>query len=187
MIELHERALQAKQQVHPVLKSGHSNAVEASHNVLIRFRFKAIVLQMTHYHVSTNLGLFLSCTHQRCGASYHCIPELYHHMDLPVLIGVQEALERDNEARKKDLVRAKTSPGKRRRIALRKQRVIDSRKCMEWSSGLRSTVITHNYGETEEHVEKKIKPRASSAKKIRTSRVSNLKKCPVKRKHGTYS
>ena len=59
-IELHERALQGKQLVHPVLKAGHSNAVEESHNVLIRFRSKAIALEMTHYHVSTNLGLLQS-------------------------------------------------------------------------------------------------------------------------------
>ena len=36
-IECMERAKLASQLVHPILKRGHSNAVEASHNVLIRF------------------------------------------------------------------------------------------------------------------------------------------------------
>ena len=185
-IELHERAMQAKQLVHPVLKSGHSNAVEASHNVLIRFRSKAIALQMTHYHVSTNLGLLqsnLTYMHQMCGVSYHWIPELFRRMDLPVFDGVQEALERDNDARKKDLDRAKRSPVKRKRIALKRNRVNEGRKRMEWSKKHGH----HTYGEPEEHVEKEKKKRAAYAKKSRASRVSNLKKCPVKRKRGTYS
>ena len=59
-IECYERGFQAKQLVYPVLKSGHSNAVEESHNVLIRLRSKAIPLEMTHYHVSANLGLIQS-------------------------------------------------------------------------------------------------------------------------------
>ena len=41
-IECTERAAQASKLVHPILKRGHSNAVEASHNVLIRFRSKDI-------------------------------------------------------------------------------------------------------------------------------------------------
>ena len=127
-IELHERALQANGQVHPVLKSGHSNAVEASHNVLIRFRSKAIALQMTHYHVSTNLGLLqsnLTYMHQRCGVGYHWIPELFRRMGLPVFDGVQEALERDNEARKKDLERAKGSPARKKRVASKRKRAYE--------------------------------------------------------------
>ena len=41
-IECHARAKQVKELIHPVLKRGHSNAVEASHNVFIRFRSKDI-------------------------------------------------------------------------------------------------------------------------------------------------
>ena len=153
-IELHERALQAKQLVHPVLKSGHSNAVEASHNVLIRFRSKAIALQMTHYHVSTNLGLLqsnLTYMHQRCGVSYHWIPELC----------VQEALERDNEARKKELDWAKGSPAKRKRIASKREMVNEGRKRKVWSK-----MHGHHtyYGGPEEHVEKERKKTRSKCK-----------------------
>ena len=56
-IECTERAAQASKLVHPILKRGHSNAVEACHNVLIRFRSKDIYLERLHYHVSTNIGL----------------------------------------------------------------------------------------------------------------------------------
>ena len=52
-IECHARAKQVKELIHPVLKRGHSNAVEASHNVFIR----DIYLGRLHYHVSTNLAL----------------------------------------------------------------------------------------------------------------------------------
>ena len=53
-IECHARAKQVKELIHPVLKRGHSNALEASHNVFIRFRSKDISLERLHYHVSTN-------------------------------------------------------------------------------------------------------------------------------------
>ena len=47
----------ASELVHPVLKRGHSNWLEASHNVFIRFRPKHLHLERLHYEVSTNLGL----------------------------------------------------------------------------------------------------------------------------------
>ena len=58
-IECTERAAQASKLVHPILKRGHSNAVEASHNVLIRFRSMDIFLERLHYQLSTNLGWWL--------------------------------------------------------------------------------------------------------------------------------
>ena len=56
-IECHTRADQVKEIIHPVLKRGHSNSVEASHNVFIRFRSKCISIQRLHYNLSTNLAL----------------------------------------------------------------------------------------------------------------------------------
>ena len=44
-IECYVRAQTAELVVHPILKSGHSNWLEASHNVLIRFRPKHINLE----------------------------------------------------------------------------------------------------------------------------------------------
>ena len=65
-----------KKLVHPILKRGHSNAVEASHNVLIRFRSKDVFLERLHYQLSTNLGLLqanLTYMHDKFGTSYHWI------------------------------------------------------------------------------------------------------------------
>ena len=81
-----ERALQADKLVHPILKRGHSNAVEASHNVLFRLRSKDIFLERLHYHLSTNLGLLqanLTYMHAKFGTSYQWIPELYRRLKLP--------------------------------------------------------------------------------------------------------
>ena len=93
-IECKERVAQAGQLVHPILKQGHSNAVEASHNVLIRFRSKDTFLERLHYQLSTNLGLLqANMTYMRAklGTSYQWIPELYRRMKLPVFEGVVEA------------------------------------------------------------------------------------------------
>ena len=77
-IECHERAKQAKQLVHPVLKRGHSNSLEASHNVLIRYRSKDVSLERLHCQLSTNIGLLqanLTYMREKCGTQYHWIPE----------------------------------------------------------------------------------------------------------------
>ena len=58
-IECHERAGQAGKLIHPILKRGHSNACEASHNVLIRFRSKAIALERLHYTLSSPTAIQL--------------------------------------------------------------------------------------------------------------------------------
>ena len=135
-IECKERASQADKLVHPILKRGHSNAVEASHNVLIRFRSKDIFLERLHYHLSTNLGLLqanLTYMQAKFGTSYHWIPELYRRLKLPVFDGVQDALEKYSVQRKRNLDREKTTPAKRRRIALKVQRTLEARERIKWS------------------------------------------------------
>ena len=135
-IECMGRASQASRLVHPVLKRGHSNLVEASHNVLIRFRSKDISLERLHYHLSTNLGLLqanLSYMHAKRGTSYHWIPELYRRMKLPVFHGIVEALEKHSARRKRKLEWAKGTPQKKRRIELKKKRVIDGQERKKWS------------------------------------------------------
>ena len=52
-IECDYRASMADSLIHPVLKKGHSNWLEASHNVFIRFRSKDISLERLHYEVSS--------------------------------------------------------------------------------------------------------------------------------------
>ena len=117
-IECHERANQVNELFHPVLKRGHSNAMEASHNVFIRFQSKDISLQRLHYHLSTNLPLLqanLTHMHARFGTKYHWIPEVYRRIGLPVFKGVQEAraLERHGLKRKRKLERVQTTPLKK--------------------------------------------------------------------------
>ena len=55
-IECHEQTEQVDRLVHPILKRGHSNSVEASHNILLRFRSKDIHLDNLHYELSSNLA-----------------------------------------------------------------------------------------------------------------------------------
>ena len=130
-IECYERTSQVK------IKRGHSNSVEASHNVLLRFRSKDIYLERLHYELSTNLGLLqanMTYMHATFDSSYHWIPELYQRMKLPVFEGVQEALEKHNVKRSQALARAKTTPEKKRRIALKKKRGHERIECIQWSS-----------------------------------------------------
>ncbi len=129
-IEIDNRAALANTLVHPLLKRGHSNWPEASHNVLIRFRSKHIFLERLHYQLSTDLGLLqanMTYTRKEKGPAYHWIPDLYKRLKLPVYDGVQEALERFGEVRQKELDRDKKETTKRKRI----QRKITRRKEQE--------------------------------------------------------
>ena len=51
------RARKAASLIHSELKAGHTNSMEASHNILIRFRQKFLSLERRHYKLSTHLGL----------------------------------------------------------------------------------------------------------------------------------
>jgi len=77
-IECEYRASMADDLVHPTLKWGHSNLMEASHNVLIRFRPKHIHLERLHYEDATNLGLLqanMMYLYEKRGPNYHWIPD----------------------------------------------------------------------------------------------------------------
>ena len=54
---------------HSILKRGHSNALEASNYVFIRFGSKDIALERLHYHVSTNLALLEAYIRERFGTT----------------------------------------------------------------------------------------------------------------------
>ena len=134
-IKCHERATQAPKLVHPILKRGHSNALEASHNVFIIFRSKDVSLERLHYQLSTNLGLLqanLTYMHSKFGKGYHWIPELYRRLKLPVFDGVQAAPEKHSEKRKKALEMRKTTPAKKR-IALKVKRTMEAKARIKWS------------------------------------------------------
>ena len=113
----------ANQLVHPTMKRGHSNWLEASHNVLIRYRPKHLYLERLHYHVSTNLGLLqanMTCEYDHQGASYHWKTELFKRLNLPVYDGVEEVLEQQNFQRKRALEYKGTEKSQRRRVHLKK-------------------------------------------------------------------
>ena len=163
-IECHERAEMAKQLVHPVLKRGHSNWLEASHNVFIRFRPKHIHLERLHYVLSTELALLqsnMTYMYEKRGPQYHWVIELFRRMKLPVFDGIQAALETFNKQRKRGLDRKKMVEYKQRRIRLRVQRMKDEQVRKEWSKK-----HGHNtYGDDDSDVELKPKGRERQKKR----------------------
>ena len=135
-IDCHVRAQMAEQVVHPILKRGHSNWLEASHNVLIRFRPKHINLERLHYELSTDLGLLqsnMTYMYELHGPQYHWIPELYRRLKLPVYDGIQQALEVFNQQRKVALDKLKTDEAKRKRLQLKMKRTKESQIRKAWS------------------------------------------------------
>lgn len=126
---------------HPCLKSlsipfCHSNWLEASHTVFIRFRPKHINLERLHYVVSTELALLqsnMTYMYQRRGPQYHWVIELFRHIKLPVFDGVHQALEEFNEARKHVVESQKTEKFRKRRIHLKVERTKDAQRRKVWS------------------------------------------------------
>ena len=134
-IECHERAGMSDHLIHPILKRGHSNWLEASHNVFIRFRPKHIHLEQLHYVISTELALLqsnMTYMYEKRGQQYHWVVELFRRLKLPVFDGVQTALERFNKQRKLALDHQKTDKCKRRRIQLKAERTVDAQRRKEW-------------------------------------------------------
>lgn len=98
------------QLVHSILKRGHSNWLEASHDVFIRFRRKHIHLEQLHYVVSTELALLqsnMTYMYEKCGQQYHWVVELFRRFNLPVFDGVQTALEGFNKQENLPLIARK--------------------------------------------------------------------------------
>ena len=84
-------------------KGGHSNWLEASHKVFIRFTPKHIFLKRLHYVLSTELALLqsnMTYMYKKRGPQYHWVVKLIEHLKLPVFDGVQAALEAFNEHKK---------------------------------------------------------------------------------------
>ena len=135
-IECHVRAQMASKLIHPILKRGHSNWLESSHNVIMRFRNKHIHLERLHYHVSTNLGLLQANMTQegnQQGLKYHWKTDLLQRLGLPIYDGVLEYLESHNRTRMKGLARVKTAKGKKRRVELKTLRTQNAKKRVLWT------------------------------------------------------
>ena len=107
-------ASESRSLIHPGIGRGHSNQVEASHNVFIRFRSKILNIGKLHYEVSTNLALLqsnLTWLNNKHGLGYHWLPILFRKMELPVYSGVEEALKLFNTERMKRLKYAQSEEG----------------------------------------------------------------------------
>jgi len=170
-IECEYRASMADDLVHPTLKRGHSNIMEASHNVLIRFRPKHIHLERLHYEVATNLGLLqanMTYLYEKRGPNYHWIPDLYRRLKLPVYDGLEELLEADNEERKQRLDDIKTEKSKKRRIQQKKKRAADAQERVKWSKRHGK----HTYGDADDVYSGK-----GSSKRVKQAKGSSMGQC----------
>lgn len=79
-----------------------TNIVEASHNVLVRFRSKDWNIARLYYEVSTNLGLIQLCMtdlYRKRGPDYHSIMDVLMQMGLPVFSGMPTILKMINSKR----------------------------------------------------------------------------------------
>ena len=146
-IECNTRAAQAHDIIHPELGKGHSNLCEASHNVLVRFRSKNLHLHHLHYITSTNLGLCqsnMTYLTSKKGTGYHWLLDLFGRLKLPVLDGMQEALEKANQVRKKKLDKLKDDEAKKKRIKWKNARDLEQEERKQWA---RQQAIRHDYGQ----------------------------------------
>ena len=192
-IECHIRAHMADKLVHKTLKRGHSNWLESSHNVFIRFRSKHIQLERLHYTVSTNLGLLqanMTNEYNQQGPAYHWKVELLQRLQLPVYDGVQQTLEIVNRRRKKALDSYKTTKAKKRRVELKTLRTKDAQERKLWTKKHGQDT----YGQEEEvEVERdeEVKPTQKSKKEKKgcnrcsstTHSRSKHKDCPYNKKN----
>ena len=183
-IECDRRADMADVLVHPILKRGLSNWLEASHNVFIRFQSKHINLERLHYETSTNLGLLqsnMTYMHSKHGPSYHWVPEfeLFRRLGLTVFEGLQEQLEALNRKIKAGLDLAKTEAAKRRRIQLKRERVLDSQRRKEWTKAHgRDTYGSDDEADTVQKVGVKRKCKCGSS----THSLPTHRDCPMNKK-----
>ncbi len=165
----------ADQLVHPELKRGHSNWLEASHNVFIRFRPKHVHLERLHYETSTNLALLqsnMTYMYTKRGPSYHWISDLYQRLKLPVYDGLREALEASNRRWMKGLADQKTDKTKKRRIQLKMEITKDAQLRKSWSKKHGHDT----YGDTDV-LDSEAKPKASKQVKPRKSSSGGKCKC----------
>ena len=129
--ELKHRARMAAYIIHATFKAGHSNWLEASHNILIRYLPKHIFLDRLHYELSTDLGLLqanLSYMRRKNGPSYHWIPKLYEKLGVPLFM-----LESYGRARDKALAKCKEEDHKKDRLEKKKERAKEGTARKIWS------------------------------------------------------
>ena len=126
-LECREKAALADVLIHPEIGKVTTNIVEASHNVLVRYRSKNFNVARLHYQVSTNLGLIQSCMtnfYTKRGPEYHWIVDLLNRMDLPVVPNLPYILKELNEKRFSYLQSKKSDAAKAKRKLYKKRRKV---------------------------------------------------------------
>ena len=81
------------------------------------------------------------------GPSYHWLLDLFKHLNLPVLDGVQEALHKSNERQMTALRNAQTEKAKRYRLRHKSTRLEEQEERKRW---VKQQSISHSYGECED-------------------------------------
>ena len=97
-LECREKAAMADVLIHPGIGNVTTNIVEASHNVLVRYRSKDWNVTRLHYQVSTNIGLiqsYMTNLYTKRGPQYHWILDVLKCMDVPNLKYILKELNDD--------------------------------------------------------------------------------------------
>ena len=151
--------------IDPELGKVNTNIVEASHNVLVRFRSKDWNIARLHYEVSTNLGLIQSCmTHlyRKRGPDYHWVVDVLTQMELPISSGVPAILKMLNNKRQEILGNQKTESWKLKRQRYIKRRKVYNRKRRQaWS---KTAGKDHDYHAADDGTPKGPKAMSSTGK-----------------------
>ena len=111
-----ECASMSQQVIHPDLCKVHTNYVEASHNILTRFRSKELA-KKEQYTLSTNLGLLqANMTYMNSKIpGYHWTLELYNLMDVPSFHNLILACTNYSHTRHRHLKKLQTECAKKAR------------------------------------------------------------------------
>ena len=171
-IECNIRAARSHNVIHPELGKGHSNLCEGSHNVLIRFRSKDLHLHRLHYITSTDLGLCqsnMTYLTGKKGTGYHWLLDLFGRLKLPILDGMQEALEQANKDRKKKLEKLRSEESKKKRIKWKNARDLEQEERKRW---VKRQEIRHDYGEEDGEDDPEVDDSAGARELISNSSVS---------------
>ena len=171
-IECNIRAAQSHNVIHPELGKGHSNLCEGSHNVLIRFRSKDLHLHRLHYITSANLGLCqsnMTYLTGKKGTGYHWLLDLFGRLKLPILDGMQEALEQANKNRKKKLEKLRSEESKKKRIKWKNARDLEQEERKRW---VKRQEIRHDYGEEDVEDDLEVNDSAGARELLSRSSVS---------------
>ena len=176
-LECREMAAQADVLIHPEIGNVTTNIVEASHNVLVRYRSKDWNIARLHYQVSTNLGLIQSCMtnlYNKRGPQYHWILDVLKCMDLPEVPNLKYILKELNEDRFLYLQNQKTDEAKSKRKLYKKHRKVDEHQARMLF--VQKSAMMHNYGFDEDEAQTSIKKcKCGSTDHKRT----NHRSCPL--------